>query len=187
MQSPRLAGRYAKSLVDLSQEKGQLENVYKDMQYMQQVSKQSREFVALIKSPVIKADKKNAILEAVTKGKVSELTAAFNKLLVSKGRENVLPEVVNAFIDQYNAIKGINKVKLTTATEATEELKQSMIQKVKAEAGFGTVELETKVDPSIVGGFILEFNNKKVDASILRDLNDVKKQFMRNDYIQQIR
>ncbi len=187
MQSPRLAGRYAKSLVDLSQEKGQLENVYKDMQYMQQVSKQSREFVALIKSPVIKADKKNAILEAVTKGKVSELTAAFNKLLVSKGRENVLPEVVNAFIDQYNAIKGINKVKLTTATEATEELKQSMIQKVKAEAGFGIVELETKVDPSIVGGFILEFNNKKVDASILRDLNDVKKQFMRNDYIQQIR
>jgi len=187
MQSPRLAGRYAKSLVDLAQERGQLEVVYKDMQYLQQVSKQSREFVALIKSPVIKADKKNAILDAVTKGKVSELTAAFNKLLVSKGRENVLPEVVNAFIDQYNVIKGINKVRLTTATEATEELKQSMIQKVKAEAGFGTIELETKVDPSIVGGFILEFNNKKVDASILRDLNDVKKQFMRNDYIQQIR
>ena len=187
MQSPRLAGRYAKSLVDLSQEKGQLEIVYKDMQYLQQVSKHSREFVALIKSPVIKADKKNAIIEAVTKGKVSELTAAFNRLLVSKGRENVLPEVVNAFIDQYNTIKGIHKVKLTTATEATEELKQSMIQKVKAEAGFGTVELETKVDPAIVGGFILEFNNKKVDASILRDLNDVKKQFMRNDYIVQIR
>lgn len=187
MQSPRLAGRYAKSLVDLSQEKGQLETVYKDMQYLQQVVKQSRDFVVLMKSPVIKADKKNAILDAVSKDKVSELTKAFNRLLVNKGRENVLPEVANAFIEQYNVIKGINKVKLTTATEATEELKQSMIQKVKAEAGFGTIELETKVDPSIVGGFILEFNNKKVDASIIRDLNDVKKQFMRNDYIQQIR
>lgn len=187
MQSPRLAGRYAKSLVDLAQEKGQLETVYKDMQYLQQVSKLSREFVTLIKSPVIKADKKNAIIEAVTKGKVSEMTAAFNRLLVSKGRENVLPEIVNAFIDQYNAIKGIHKVKLTTATEPSEELKRSMIEKVKAEAGFGTVELETKVDPSIVGGFILEFSNKKVDASILRDLKDVKKQFMRNDYVLQIR
>lgn len=187
MQSPRLAGRYAKSLVDLAQEKGQLETVYKDMQYLQQVSKQSREFVALIKSPIIKAEKKNAIIDAVTKGKVSEMTAGFNRLLVLKGRENALPEIVNAFIDQYNAIKGIHKVKLTTATEASEELKRSMIEKVKAEAGFGTIELETKIDPSIVGGFILEFNNKKVDASILRDLKDVKKQFMRNDYVLQIR
>lgn len=187
MQSPRLAGRYAKSLVDLAQEKGQLEAVYKDMLYLQQVNKQSREFVALIKSPVIKADKKNAILEAVTKGKVSDLTAAFNRLLVAKGRENALPEIVNAFIDQYNSIKGIHKVKLTTAAEPSESLKQSMISKVKSEAGFGTVELETKVDPSIVGGFILEFNNNKVDASILRDLKDIKKQFLDNQYIQKIR
>jgi F-type H+-transporting ATPase subunit delta len=161
--------------------------VYKDMQYLQQVIKQSRDFVVLMKSPVIKADKKNAILDAVSKDKVSDLTQAFNRLLVIKGRESALPEIVNAFIDQYNTIKGIHKVKLTTATEASEELKQSMIQKVKAEAGFKTVELETKVDPSIVGGFILEFNNNKVDASILRDLKDVKKQFMRNDYLVQIR
>ncbi len=187
MQSPRLAGRYAKSLIDLSQEKGQLETVYKDMQYLQQVVRQSRDFVVLMKSPVIKADKKNAILEAVSKGKVSELTMAFNRLMVTKGRESVLPEVVNAFIDQYNEVKGIHRVKLTTAVEASEELKRSMVDKLKSEAGLQTIELEAKVDPSLVGGFVLEFNNKKVDASILRDLNDVKKQFMRNDYIQQLR
>jgi F-type H+-transporting ATPase subunit delta len=187
MQSPRLAGRYAKSLIDLSQEKGQLETVYKDMRYLQQVVKQSRDFVVLMKSPVIRADKKNAILDAVSKDKLSDLTKAFNRLLVTKGRESVLPEVVNAFIDQYNAIKGIHKVKLTTAVEASEDLKQSMISKLKSEAGLDIVELETKVDPSLVGGFVLEFNNNKVDASILRDLKDVKKQFLRNDYILQIR
>lgn len=187
MQSPRLAGRYAKSLVDLAQERGQLEVVYKDMQYLQQVVKQSREFVTLIKSPVIKADKKNAILEAVSKGKVSELTMAFNRLLVSKGREATLPEIVNAFIDQYNSIKGIHKVKLTTAIEPSEELKKAITQKMVVEAGLGQVELETKVDPSIVGGFILEFNNNKVDASILRDLKDIRKQFMENHYVQKIR
>lgn len=187
MQSPRLAGRYAKSLIDLSQEKGQLELVYKDMQYLQQVVKQSRDFVVLMKSPVIKADKKNAILDAVSAGRISDLTKAFNRLLVVKGRENVLPEVVNAFIDQYNTIKGIHKVKLTTAIEASEELKQSMISKLKAETGFTTVELETKVDPAIVGGFILEFSNKKVDASIIRDLKDIKKQFLDNHYVQKLR
>lgn len=187
MQSPRLAGRYAKSLVDLAQEKGQLEVVYKDMQYLQQVVKHSREFVNLVKSPVIKADKKNAIIEAVTKGKVSEMTAGFNRLLVLKGRENVIPEIVNAFIDQYNAIKGVHKVRLTTASEASEDLRQSMISKLKAEAGLANVELEAKVDESLIGGFVLEFQNKKIDASVLRDLKDVKKQFMRNDYVVQIR
>lgn len=187
MQSPRLAGRYAKSLIDLAQERGQLEVVYKDMQYLQQVVKQSREFVVLIKSPVIKADKKNAILEAVSKGKVSELTMAFNRLLITKGREAVLPEIVNAFIDQYNLIKGIHKVKLTTAVEVSEEMKKSITRKMIVEAGLEKVELETKVDPALVGGFILEFNNNKVDASILRDLREIRKQFVDNHYVQKIR
>ncbi len=187
MQSPRLAGRYAKSLVDLAQEKGQLETVYKDMQYLQQVVKQSREFVTLIKSPVIKGDKKNAILDAVSKDKVSEMTKGFNRLLVLKGREATLPEIVNAFIDQYNTIKGISKVKLTTAVEPSEELMRSIKQKVSVEAGLGQIELETKVDPSIIGGFILEFNNNKVDASIQRDLKDIRKQFLDNHYVQKLR
>jgi len=187
MQSPRLAGRYAKSLVDLAQEKGQLETVYADMQYISGAAKQSKEFAALLKSPIIKSDKKTAIIEAVTKGKVSDLTTAFNKLLVVKGRENALPEIAAAFIDQYNAIKGIHRVKLTTAVEPTDALKQSIKQKVETEAGLGKVELETKVDPSIVGGFILEFNNNKVDASIQRDLRDIKKQFLSNDYVLKIR
>lgn len=187
MHSPRLAGRYAKSLIDLAQEKGQLEVVYKDMQYMQQVVKQSREFVTLIKSPIIKADKKNAILDAVSKGKLSDMTIGFNRLLVIKGREAALPEIVNAFIEQYNTIKEIHTVKLTTAVEPSEELKKSIMRKMIVEAGLQKVELETKVDPSIIGGFILEFNNNKVDASILRDLKDIRKQFVDNHYVQKIR
>jgi F-type H+-transporting ATPase subunit delta len=187
MQSPRLAGRYAKSLIDLAQEKGQLEVVYKDMQYLQQVVKQSRDFVVLMKSPVIKADKKNAILDAVSKDKLSEMTKGFNRLLVLKGREAALPEIVNAFIEQYNLIKGIHKVKLTTAVEPTEELKNAIMRKMVVEAGLDKVELETKVDPAIVGGFILEFNNNKVDASIQRDLREIRKQFVDNQYVQKIR
>jgi F-type H+-transporting ATPase subunit delta len=68
MQNPRLAGRYAKSLVDLATEKGQLETVYADMKYLQAVCKSSRDFVNLLKSPVIKADQKNSIINSVTNG-----------------------------------------------------------------------------------------------------------------------
>ena len=71
MQNPRLAHRYAKSLIDLSVEKGQLENVYADMKYLQAVCKSSSEFVNLLRSPIVNADKKQAVLDAVCKGKIS--------------------------------------------------------------------------------------------------------------------
>jgi F-type H+-transporting ATPase subunit delta len=187
MPNPRLAHRYAKSLIDLAVEKGQLEIIYADMKFLQLVCKSSKEFVTLLQSPVVTADKKNSILEAITAGKVGEITSSFNKLLVAKGREFELPEIVNAVIEQYNTIKGIHKVKLTTAVELSDELKKSISDKAAKDGGLGLVELETKVEESLIGGFVLEFNNNLVDASIARDLRDIKKQFTKNVYVPAIR
>ncbi len=187
MPNPRLAGRYAKSLVDLATEQGQLEAVYKDMQYLQAVCKSSPELVSVLRSPVIKGDKKQNILNALTDGKVSQLTALFNKLLISKTREEYIPEIIAAFIAQYNELKGIHTVKLTTATAISDELKQSIVAKMKAETSLQNIELETAVKEELIGGFVLEFNNNLVDASIERDLRDIRKQFSQNIYIQQIR
>lgn len=187
MPNPRLADRYAKSLIDLATERGQLEAVYADMKYLQAVCKASKEFVSLLKSPIIKSDQKNSIVTAVTNGKVSELTAAFNNLLVKKGRESDLPEIAFAFIDQYNAIKGIHRVKLTTAVPVGDDVKKSIENKVKNAQGIGTIELETAVDEKLIGGFVLEYNNNLVDASILRDLKDIKKQFSQNLFVQNMR
>lgn len=187
MPNPRLANRYAKSLIDLATEKGQLEAVYADMKYLQAVCKASKDFVALLKSPVIKADQKNSIVTAVTQGKVSELTSAFNTLLVKKGRESELPEISYAFIDQYNEIKGIHRVKLTTAVAVGEEMKATIEQKLKKDKGLETIELETAVDDKLIGGFLLEFQNNLVDASILRNLKDIKKQFAENLFVQNLR
>jgi len=188
MPNPRLAARYAKSLIDLSTERNQLEVVYNDMQYLQQLNKASRDFVNILRSPIVSADKKQSIIEAVTKNKVSELTAAFMKLLVNKSRESDMPEIVTAFIGQYNVIKGIHKVKLTTATAVSDDVKNAIVSKVKREANLEHVELESKTDDALIGGFVLEFNNNLVDASVLRDLKDITKQFKeRNVFVQNIR
>jgi F-type H+-transporting ATPase subunit delta len=187
MPNPRLAGRYAKSLVDLAIEQNQLETVYKDMQYLQAVCKSSPEFVSVLRSPVIKGDKKQKILFAITDGKVSALTASFNKLLISKTREEYIPEIITSVIGLYNELKGIHTVKLTTATAISEELKQSIVAKLKAETSLQNIELETAVKEELIGGFVLEFNNNLVDASIERDLRDIRKQFSQNIYVQQIR
>lgn len=187
MPNPRLASRYAKSLIDLSVERNQLEMGYADMKYLQAVCKASKEFMNFLVSPIIKADKKEAIILAVTKGNISELTKAFVKLLIVKGRESDLYEIASAFVNQYNEIKGIHTVRLTTAVAISDSLKKSIQTKVNSIQTSGSVELEAKVNEKLIGGFVLEFDNKLIDASVLRDLNDVKKQFMKNYYVHNMR
>lgn len=187
MPNPRLAGRYAKSLIGLAIEKNQLEEVYNDMLFLQACTQQSREFVNLIKSPIITADKKIAILQAVTAGKVGTLTDAFNKLLINKGREENLPEIATAFIDQYKKHKGIHTVKLTTAAPISDATKAAIVDKVKKETALEKIEVSAKIDQSLIGGFVLEIGDTLVDASIAYDLKKIKSQFMKNDFIYNIR
>src|ERR1700722_13589549 len=101
MLNPRLAGRYAKSLIDLSIEKDQLEDVYKDILYMKDLMRLSPEFVTILKSPVITSDKKQKVVDALTAGKIDNITSSFYSLLIKKGREGFLPDIVYAFIEQY--------------------------------------------------------------------------------------
>lgn len=187
MPNPRLASRYAKSLIDLANERGQLETVYADMQYLQAVCKSNRDFVTLLRSPVITPDKKQSIIKAVTKDKISELTTEFSRLLVTKGRESYLPEISAAFIEQYKHQKNIHTIKLTTATPISEELKKQIIDKVKSQTAKSNIELTAVVKEDIIGGFVLEMGDTLVDASILYDLNKIKSQFLNNDFIYKIR
>lgn len=187
MLNPRLAFRYAKSIIDLAQEQGQLEEVYADMLLLQTVVKNSREFVSLLRSPVISADKKEKVLEGITAGKVTKLTAAFNRLLVIKGREAALPEIINAFIQQYKEFKNIHVVHLTTATPVSEELKQAIVSQIRSTSDMQNIELETKVDDRLIGGFTLQAGDKLVDASIAYDLKQISRQFENNDFIYKVK
>jgi F-type H+-transporting ATPase subunit delta len=115
MNHPRLAERYAKSLVGLATERQQLEDVYKDIQYLLAICKSNRDFVTILRSPVIHGDKKIKVLNAVAGDRFNKITSGFNTLLIKKGRESNLPEIAHAFISQYKAHKKIHTVRLTTA------------------------------------------------------------------------
>jgi F-type H+-transporting ATPase subunit delta len=187
MPNPRLATRYAKSLLDLAIEKGQLEEVYADMQWLQSVCKSNRDFVSVLKSPVITGDKKIKILGAVAGDKFSKLTTAFNALLVNKTRESNLPEIAQAFITQYKEYKKIHTIKLITAVPVSDAVRNAIVEQVKNSGGYENIELEEKIDPNIIGGFVLQVGDKLVDASIAYDLKAIAKQFENNDFIYKIR
>ncbi len=187
MQNPRLAGRYAKSLLDLALESGKLDSMYSDMQSLQTICNENPEFITVIKSPVVKADSKANIIKAILEGKVDNMTFLFLELIIRKGREFHLPEIISSFIALYKVHNHINEVVITTA-EPLDENVQAMLQtKIQAQFTNATIELKSLIDPTLVGGFVLEANNKLFDASILRDLKDIKKQFMTNEFVPNLR
>jgi len=187
MPNPRLASRYAKSLLDLAVERGRLEKVYDDMLYLQQLTKSSRDFLNLLRSPIVSTDKKQAVIDSVIGRNVSELTAAFTRLLVNKNREGELPEITIAFIKQYKEKKGIHTVKLTTAVPVSNAMKDQIIEQVKKTSGMQNIELQENVDPDIIGGFVLQAGDKLIDASIAYDLKNISRQFENNDFIYKVR
>jgi F-type H+-transporting ATPase subunit delta len=187
MPNPRLASRYAKALIQLAIERGELETVFADMQWLQSVCKSNPDFVNVLRSPIIKGDQKNKIITAVTTGRISELTASFNKLLINKTRESDLPEITAAFIQQYKEHKNIHTVKLTTASPVSEEMKNAIVKQIKSTSNMQNIELETSVNEDLIGGFVLQAGDKLVDASVAYDLKQIARQFENNDFIYKIR
>jgi F-type H+-transporting ATPase subunit delta len=187
MSNVRLATRYAKSLLDLSKERNEVEKVFADMQWLQAVCKSNRDFVNMLRSPVIKSDTKGKIVEALAKNNIGMLTEAFIRLLIQKGREGALPEISHAFIQQYKEYRQIHTVKLTTAVSVSEELNNAIVNHIRSTTDMKNIELETAVNEEIIGGFVLQTGDKLVDASIAYDLKEIARQFENNDFIYKIR
>lgn len=186
MSVQRIASRYAKSLIDLAVEQQKLDRILEDVQSFREVTK-NREFYLLLKSPIVHADKKLDIVRKLFEGKYDGLTMAFLRILISKGRERYLPEIAVEFISQYRKLKHISTVRLTTATPLSEATLQVIHDKLEASKDTDQiVEVSTEVDPDIIGGFILQFEDKIYDASVAQKLEDLKKAFAENLYVSQI-
>jgi F-type H+-transporting ATPase subunit delta len=187
MQNPRLATRYAKSLLDLAVEQNSLEPVLKDMQEINRICLMSRDFALMLKSPIIHGDKKLAVVFEILKGQnIHELTKAFMNLLVVKGRELNLPEIAEAFIAQYNDLKNIRTVTLTTAAPMSDSVKSGLVAKIAGYMPKDTVDLKTNVDESLIGGFVLELEDKLYDASVKKSLNDVRTKLLDYTYVTKV-
>jgi F-type H+-transporting ATPase subunit delta len=187
MPNPRLATRYAKSLIDFSIEQGQLERVYQDILYLKSAFQSSGELVNFLNNPVINSDQKQKVVKALDAENTGEITKSFNRLLLRKGRERYLPEIAEAFIAQYKEHKGIYTVTLTTAIPASDEVKNAIISRIKRDSKMKEIELVCIVQENIIGGFILEGNGKRIDASIAYDLTKIKNRFLTNEFIYRFR
>lgn len=186
MLSPRLAHRYAKSILGLAEERNSLDEVVKDMRLLQETLDGSKDLRIMLKSPIIPSDKKEKVLQKIFAKSLSELTYKFINLLVNKSREKHIVEMVDSFMDLYNKKNHIIKAKLTTAVPVDQKTVDSLIALLMSAKGTKSVEISTEVDPTIIGGFVLRHGDLLLDNSVERKLHLIKEQIQDNSYIPKI-
>ena len=180
MGANRIASRYAKALISLAIEEKLLPAVFEDMTMFKKACEDSREFVLLLKSQVVKTDKKLAILGEIFDKKMSKESMAFVNMITSNKRERYLENIINEFFILYKSHKNIVTAVITTAVKLDASLRKAVEDKVAKAYGGAEVEIEERVKEDIIGGFILRVGDDQWDASVLKDLRALKKTYSLN-------
>jgi F-type H+-transporting ATPase subunit delta len=183
MKETRVASRYAKSLITLAQERGELEMVHDDMSLVRKTVDENRELDLLLHSPIIKDDKKLSILREIFAGKIGETSQKFIDILVNKHRVHLIDDVAEEVERQYLSIKGVVSAQVVSAIPLSDAERSEVLRVVKQLDGRPDVQLDEKVDKSLIGGFIITVGDRQIDQSVAGRLEKYRQQFNKNQYI----
>lgn len=180
-----IAERYAKALFDLALEQKVLEEVYGDMKKLSELISENHQLKLFLKAPIINPGKKRVVMDEILRG-FNQLTIAFVDLLVRKRRESTIIEVVLQFIEQYNLYKNIIILRVATPVPMEEELK-TKLRAVMAGYTNASLSIIEEIDETVIGGFVLRWDDKQYDASIRKQIERMKKGLARiNLYVKDI-
>lgn len=172
----RLAKRYAKALFELAIERDVMEQVKTDMDLVIEIF-ENRDFCNMILSPIIRQAKKQDIISEIFKDKVSELSLLYIMLIIKKKRELVLKDIAEQYILIFKEEKGIITTTINTAVSLDSNLRKEIISLMEKETK-KKIDLIEKVDENLLGGFVLQYNDKLYDASIRRKLNKLRSELI---------
>ena len=177
MSEYRVSSRYAKSLITLAQEQGILEEVRQDILLFIDVCRKNRDFVMMLKNPVISNDKKNGIIQALFEGRINPITLSFFRIIIQKNREMLLPSIAEELRHQYNDLRGISMAKVSTVFPLDESLREEFKSVVRAYTGKKEVQLQEEVDEDLIGGYLLKVEGKQVDETLRGKLKELSLKF----------
>lgn len=171
MQS-RAAIRYAKAMYDIANEENSINEVYKDMNFINELNSGSLDFKNLLSNSQINfQDKKRLILSLIKQS--NSLTEKLIDLLIHNKRVKIIGDIASSFIQLYNKDNNIKEATIITASPVNNELESKILSMINIKDA-KSVNLTNVVNPNIIGGFIIRFDGKEYNASVKQNLNNLK-------------
>jgi F-type H+-transporting ATPase subunit delta len=178
----RIAYRYAKSLLELCIQRKEEDAVAKDMELLYTSIRENRELSLLLQSPVVKGDMKLKIMDKVFASNIQVVTQKFIHLMIEKGREAYLKEVAFSFADQVRAHRNQILAEVTTAVPMDDAMRKSVTEAAQS-LSKNTIQLTEKINPELIGGFIVRVGDRQLDTSIAAQIKQLKREFSENEYV----
>ena len=164
--------RYARALLKSAVDAKLEDQVYQDMMTLAKSYVEVPQLRHTIDNPMLPKEKKESLLKAACGTEPTALTLTFVGLVLKEDREQMIQFMANSYVTLYRKQKNVIRGKLTTAARVSAQTEQKMRQMVESQTN-GTVEFETEVNPDIIGGFILEYDTFRMDASVKSKLNNI--------------
>ncbi|HEX6611663.1 MAG TPA: F0F1 ATP synthase subunit delta [Hyphomicrobiaceae bacterium] len=170
-----VAGRYAAALFDLANEQSQLREVERDVLSLQTMLNESEDLRRLVRSPVLSADDQGRAIAAVAaKASLGALTINFLKLVARNRRLFAIQDMIKNFRLLAARHRGEVTADVTSAHPLTDAQMTALKDELRASVGGKDVQLNSRVDPNLLGGLIVKVGSRMIDSSIRTRLNNLK-------------
>jgi len=177
MSDRSVARRYARALYQEAQEQGNLSAVDEDMDVIRQSLQDSRELVRFFDSPVISREKKASVAAILFKERLRPLTFRYMQLLIEKQREDLFPEIVDAYQNLRDEHNDIVEATVTVAFPLSPPDKDRIQEAVEQLTG-RHVRLDVKERPGIIGGIVVRVGDTVYDGSVYHQLESLREQLL---------
>lgn len=177
MVETRAASRYAKALLELAQEQKVLEQVHEDMLFFARTVEENRGLLLMLQSPVVPHFKKFNTLKEIFQKRVHPTTFTIFEIITRKNREGILYDIAKTFHQLYNSFNNIQVAQVVT-TFPLDDQQRSHFRRITEEITGKKIELQEKIDPALIGGFVLRIGDKQVDESIKGKLQKLQYDFI---------
>ena len=174
----RAAIRYAKAILDFALEQKAEEAVQKDFEQVLATLEQSQDLSKLLESPVIEATEKKEVLGKIFSNQAPATQNAI-ALLAKNQRINLLGQVALEYQKRIDRIKGIQRAQVTTAVALEKSLEDEVLE-IAQKLTSQKVTLENRIDPTLLGGFVLQIGDQQYNASVAQQLQTLKQELTEN-------
>ena len=157
---------YAEAFLQVANETQQTEEIVSQAKEILQLISDSPELEKALSSPILEKESKKKILIQLFSDKINYSLLNLLKLLADRQRIGILVPILERFLEIYRENSNIALATVTSAVELSDEQKDLITQKIISIAGTEKLELVTKTDPSLIGGFVASVGSKVIDASI---------------------
>ena len=169
-----VAGRYANALFELARDQRAFDATLRDLDAFDALIRESADLERLIKSPVFTAEEQEKAVAAILeRAGLGGLAANFIGLVASKRRLFALPDMIKAFRRLVADAKGIVQAEVRLAEQPSERV-LSDIKSALRDVARAEVDLDIRIDPSLIGGLVVRMGSRMVDASLRTKLNSIR-------------